>query len=73
MSYVCYFIVGTAFLWWTFISNKSKLDREEQMNIPLLEVDINSEYAFMSFSGSATGLTVSKHCIYLYKKLNHQE
>ncbi|BFY99685.1 hypothetical protein BsWGS_02725 [Bradybaena similaris] len=51
-------MVGTAFLWWTFISNKSKLDREEQMNIPLLEVDINSEYAFMSFSGSATGLTV---------------
>ena len=30
------FQVGTAFLWWTFLSNKSKFDREENLDIPFL-------------------------------------
>ncbi|XP_059178407.1 choline transporter-like protein 1 [Physella acuta] len=51
-------MVGTAFTWWTFISNKNKLDREERLKIPLLDVDVNSEKAFMCFSVVATALTV---------------
>ncbi|XP_035828132.1 choline transporter-like protein 1 [Aplysia californica] len=50
--------VGSAFLWWTFLSNKHKLDREESLKIPLLEVDINSENAFLTYSIVATGLTM---------------
>ncbi|BFZ16524.1 hypothetical protein BsWGS_19563 [Bradybaena similaris] len=50
--------VGTSFMWWTFISNKNKLDKEEELKIPLLEVDINSEFAFLTFSVAGTALTV---------------
>ncbi|CAL1534442.1 unnamed protein product [Lymnaea stagnalis] len=51
-------MVGTAFVWWTFISYKNKLDMEESLRIPLLEVDINSENAFLLFSIVTTILTV---------------
>ncbi|KAK3794487.1 hypothetical protein RRG08_003640 [Elysia crispata] len=51
-------LVGTAFLWWTFMSNKNKLDREEREQIPLLEVDIFSENTFLTFSIIASVLTL---------------
>ncbi|GFO10728.1 choline transporter-like protein 1 [Plakobranchus ocellatus] len=50
--------VGTAFLWWTFMGNKQKLDFEESQNIPLLEVDIFSENTFLAFSVIASVLTL---------------
>jgi len=50
---------GTAFLWWTYVDIKSELDREEAIKLPLLDVDINSERAFLVYSIVATVLTVS--------------
>ena len=51
--------VGTAFLWWTYIGFKTTLDRHEDLGVPLLEVDINSELAFLTFAVIASCLTVS--------------
>ena len=53
------FAVGTAFLWWTYVGFKSVLDTQEELNMPLLEVDINSEVAFLTFAVVASCLTVS--------------
>ena len=55
--------VGTAFLWWTYIGFKSTLDTQEDLKVPLLEVDINSEQCFLIFAVIATGLTVSDVCV----------
>lgn len=54
-------------MWWTFISNKNKLDKEEELKIPLLEVDINSEFAFLTFSVAGTALTVSTHKLLVFR------
>ncbi|XP_076462742.1 choline transporter-like protein 1 [Babylonia areolata] len=51
-------LVGTAFLWWTYLGFKSTLDKQEELNVPLLEVDINSELAFLTFATIASCLTV---------------
>ncbi|XP_055885004.1 choline transporter-like protein 1 [Biomphalaria glabrata] len=51
-------MAGSAFIWWTFISNKNKLDMEETLRVPLLEVDINSENSFLLFSVVSTVLTI---------------
>ncbi|KAK7100512.1 hypothetical protein V1264_023454 [Littorina saxatilis] len=51
-------MVGTAFLWWTYVGFKSLLDKQESLMVPLLEVDINSEQAFLAFAIIASGLTV---------------
>ncbi|KAL8598964.1 hypothetical protein ACOMHN_006774 [Nucella lapillus] len=50
-------MVATAFLWWTYIGFKSTLDKQEDLSVPLLEVDINSEIAFLIFSVVASSLT----------------
>ena len=55
--------VGTAFLWWTYIGFKTTLDTQEDLKVPLLEVDINSEQCFLIFAVIATGLTVSEECV----------
>ncbi|XP_052775735.1 choline transporter-like protein 1 isoform X1 [Mya arenaria] len=51
-------IAGTAFLWWTYVDMKTELDKEEAINLPLLDVEINSERAFLVYSIIATVLTV---------------
>ncbi|XP_050399950.1 choline transporter-like protein 1 isoform X2 [Patella vulgata] len=51
-------IAGTAFLWWTFAGVKSKLDHDQIYEFPLLDVEIESEKAFLAFSVTATILTV---------------
>ncbi|XP_076441381.1 choline transporter-like protein 1 isoform X2 [Babylonia areolata] len=51
-------MVGTAFLWWTYIGFKSTLDKQEELSVPLLEVDINSEIAFLTFAVVASALTL---------------
>jgi solute carrier family 44 protein 1 (choline transporter-like protein) len=51
-------IAGTAFLWWTYYDTKTGLDADENLDIPLLSVDISNEKAFLVFSIIATVLTV---------------
>ncbi|KAK7508117.1 hypothetical protein BaRGS_00000356, partial [Batillaria attramentaria] len=51
-------LVGTAFLWWTYVGFKKTLDKQEQLELPLLEVDINSEQAFLIFAVIASALTL---------------
>lgn len=51
-------IVVTGFLWWTYVDIKNKLNRDEAINLPLLDVEINSERAFLIYSIIATVLTV---------------
>lgn len=51
-------IIGTAFLWWTYSSFKTKLDHDEAFQIPFLDVEINGENAFLAYSIIATILTV---------------
>lgn len=41
------FVAGTAGLWWTYMDKKRFIDDKEDDNIPLLNVDIDSEQAFM--------------------------
>lgn len=52
------FVAGTAGLWWTYMDKKRFIDDKEDDNIPLLNVDIDSEQAFMIYSIIATVLTV---------------
>jgi len=51
-------IAGSAFLWWTYVDIKLNLDRHETLHIPILDVDIKNELAFMIFAIIATVLTV---------------
>lgn len=51
-------IAGTAFLWWTYVDIKNKLNKDEAISLPLLDVEINSERAFLVYSIIATVLTV---------------
>lgn len=51
-------VAGTAGLWWTYMDKKRFIDDKENDNIPLLNVDIDSEQAFMVYSIIATVLTV---------------
>nr|XP_022317576.1 choline transporter-like protein 1 isoform X2 [Crassostrea virginica] len=50
-------IAGTAGLWWTYMDKKRFIDDKEEDNIPLLNVDIDSEQAFLVYSIIATVLT----------------
>ncbi|KAK3591236.1 hypothetical protein CHS0354_010601 [Potamilus streckersoni] len=51
-------IVGTGFLWWSYADTKNKLDHDDATKIPLLDVEINSERAFLVYSIIATILTI---------------
>ncbi|KAL5021272.1 hypothetical protein ScPMuIL_000427 [Solemya velum] len=51
-------IAGTAFLWWTFASFNRKLNEDNAIGIPLLQVEIDSEIAFLVFAIIATVLIV---------------
>ena len=51
--------VGTGFLWWTYVDIKNKIEKDEAINLPLLDVEINSERAFLVYSIVSTVLTVS--------------
>ncbi|XP_062574993.1 choline transporter-like protein 1 isoform X2 [Saccostrea cucullata] len=51
-------IAGTAGLWWTYMDKKRFIDDKEEDNIPLLNIDIDSEQAFLIYSIIATVLTV---------------
>ncbi|XP_060578387.1 choline transporter-like protein 1 isoform X1 [Ruditapes philippinarum] len=51
-------IAGTAFLWWTYYGFRKKLEEDDAINLPLLDVEINSERAFLIYSIIATVLTV---------------
>ncbi|KAH9489421.1 hypothetical protein Btru_037679 [Bulinus truncatus] len=66
-------MAGTAFIWWTFISNKTKLDMDETLRVPLLEVDIDSENSFLLFSVVSTVLTIILLFILLVmrKRISH--
>ena len=58
------FVAGTAGLWWTYMDKKRFIDDKEEDNIPLLNVDIDSEQAFLVYSIIATVLTVCIHVVY---------
>ncbi|KAH3695270.1 choline transporter-like protein 1 isoform X1 [Dreissena polymorpha] len=51
-------IAGTAFLWWTYVDVRNKVQKDEAINMPLLDVELNSERAFLVYSIVATVLTV---------------
>ncbi|XP_074643007.1 choline transporter-like protein 1 isoform X2 [Tubulanus polymorphus] len=51
-------IAGTAVLWVMFAHYKNKLDEDTHMQIPLLDVQISNEKAFLTFAIIATILTV---------------
>ena len=51
--------MGTGFLWWTYVDIKNKIEKDEAINLPLLDVEINSERAFLVYSIVSTVLTVS--------------
>ncbi|XP_048758552.1 choline transporter-like protein 1 isoform X1 [Ostrea edulis] len=66
-SFIVWFIIviaiigslaGTVGLWWTYMDKKRFIDDKEEDNIPLLNVDIDSEQAFLIYSIIATVLTV---------------
>jgi hypothetical protein len=50
--------VCTGVLWWVYVVYKNKLDEEEKMKMPLLDVEISNEQAFLAFSIISTILTV---------------
>jgi len=54
-----YISVCTAFLWWTYVDKKNALNEYDRINMPLLDVDINDERAFLIYSIISTVLTVS--------------
>ena len=58
MSFYC-LPVGTGFLWWTYVDIKNQIEKDEAVNLPLLDVEINSERAFLIYSIVSTVLTVS--------------
>ncbi|XP_021343598.1 choline transporter-like protein 1 isoform X3 [Mizuhopecten yessoensis] len=52
-------VVATVFLWWTYADIKSDMDlKKETKRIPLLDVEVDNEKAFLIFSIIATVLTV---------------
>ncbi|XP_069128157.1 choline transporter-like protein 1 isoform X1 [Argopecten irradians] len=52
-------VVATAVLWWTYADIKSDMDaKKETKTIPLLDVEVDNEKAFLIFSIIATVLTV---------------
>ena len=52
---------GTVFLWWTWWQTKADLDEAQETfgSIPLLDVDVDNETAFLVFAIVASVLTVS--------------
>ena len=51
--------VGTAFLWWSYVDIKNDMDKLEDIDVPLLDVDVNNEQAFFWSAIVCTVLTVS--------------
>lgn len=62
-KYKTFVIVASAFLWWTYVGFKTTLDQQEQLEIPLLEVDIDSEQAFLIYAVVATVFTVINYVL----------
>ena len=51
---------ATAFLWWTYIDMKTSMNKQMEVNeIPILDIQIDSEKAFLIYSIIASVLTVS--------------
>ncbi|XP_064625712.1 choline transporter-like protein 1 [Lineus longissimus] len=48
----------TGVLWWVYVVYRNKLNEEEKMKVPLLDVEISNEKAFLAFSIISTILTV---------------
>ena len=55
------FVAGTIFLWWTWWDVKNDIEESEKDfgTIPILDVDLSNETAFLVFSIIASIFTVS--------------
>ena len=51
---------------------KNQIEKDEAVNLPLLDVEINSERAFLIYSIVSTVLTVSTWYHYSYECLSEQ-
>ncbi|XP_013403883.1 choline transporter-like protein 1 isoform X2 [Lingula anatina] len=51
-------LAGTGFLWWTYVEKKNSMDMKTANEIPFLQIEIDSENAFLAYSIIATILTV---------------
>jgi len=54
------FTAGTGFLWWTYVDIRSDINYDITHKIPLLDIEVKAETAFLVYSIIATVLTVSK-------------
>ena len=54
------FTAGTGFLWWTYADIKSDINNDIKHKIPLLDIVVKAETAFLVYSIIATVLTVSR-------------
>ena len=50
--------VLTAFLWWTYVDLKENMDKQRDLKVPILEVDISNERAFFYAAIVVSVLTV---------------
>ena len=48
----------TAFLWWTYVDLKENMDKQRDLKVPILEVDISNEKAFFYAAIVVSVLTV---------------
>ena len=72
LSVIHYSSVGTGFLWWTYVDIKNQIEKDEAINLPLLDVEINSERAFLIYSIVSTVLTVSTYQLATSRCRNQQ-
>ena len=70
LCYLWTFSAGTVFLWWTWWQTKSDLHKAQESfgSVPLLDVDVSNETAFLVFAVVASVLTV---CFFVNCEENH--